>query len=74
MISKILACYPGPLHHVAARAGIPERRLRHWLALDAGQSPALRCAPPAPSDVAAVRAAVAHLLAESVAALDSLPE
>lgn len=62
------------MQHVATRAGIPERRLRHWLALDAGQSPALRCAPPAPSDVAAVRAAVAHLLAEAVAQLAALPE
>ena len=72
MISRILACYPGPLHHVAARAGIPERRLRHWIALDAGQTPALRCAPPTAADAAAVRAAVAHLLAECAAQLAAL--
>lgn len=72
MISRILACYPGPLHHIAARAGIPERRLRHWLALDAGQTPALRCAPPTTADTAAVRRAVAELLAESIAQLAEL--
>lgn len=67
MISAILACYPGPLHHVAARTGIPERRLRHWMALDAGQSPALRCAPHGPD-------AVAALLAESVAQLAAVTD
>lgn len=60
------------MQHVATRAGIPERRLRHWLALDAGQTPALRCAPPTAADAATVRAAVAHLLAESAARLAEL--